>query len=392
LENEIVLVDDAPPTAPATSSGKLQQVGGVKSFRIASTAGKGAALRTALEHATGDIILISGCRPRIRSVGLSKPAATDPRSRADVVYGSRFTGGTHRVLLFWHLHGQPPPHAAVEHALQSQPHRHGKPATRSSAVNASRDEAYVRRFGIEPELTAKLARRRYPSTKPASIMPAAITPKARKSTGKTASPPSGSFPLPVFRLTTAGALAARLRPTYAQILVVGQRPSPALRRFFSTSPVALLAPNENRTAARVNSCDSPIALSTCDGSREPTAHADPLETATPSRSSPSNSPSSSQPSKLKLIVLPDAQVRVTVAMRSGNPSRDLLAKSLGQPEQPALLVPHLRGRQFGAPSPTNDRRHVLRARAPGRSRGCANSNGAIFVPRRAYSTPMPFGP
>ena len=72
---------------------------------------------------------------------------------------------------------------------------------------------------------------------------------------------------------------------------------------YATSSAVFPLPKEKRTAARANSCDNPIAWSTCDGSSEPTAQADPLETATPSRSSPSNKPSSSQPSKLKLIVL-----------------------------------------------------------------------------------------
>jgi glycosyltransferase involved in cell wall biosynthesis len=67
--------------------------------------GKGAALRTGLQQARGDIILIQDADleydPR------DYPALLKPilGGQADVVYGSRFLGGPHRVLFFWHYVG-----------------------------------------------------------------------------------------------------------------------------------------------------------------------------------------------------------------------------------------------------------------------------------------------
>lgn len=67
--------------------------------------GKGAALRTALEHATGDLVLIQDADLEYDPADYPQLLAPLLDGRADVVYGSRFLGGTHRVLFFWHYFG-----------------------------------------------------------------------------------------------------------------------------------------------------------------------------------------------------------------------------------------------------------------------------------------------
>ena len=100
-----------------------------------------------------------------------------------------------------------------------------------------------------------------------------------------------------------GAALAPEKPHRANCRSRGTTRSSAAK-IVSTSPADEFLPKLNRTAARASSHDNPIAVSTCDGSSEPTAQADPLDTATPSKSKPSNNPLVSQPTKLKFTVLP----------------------------------------------------------------------------------------
>jgi len=101
LRREIILVDDG------STDGTRELLGTMKDrYRVIlheRNRGKGAALRTGFEHATGDVVLV-------QDADLEYDPAEYPRllkplveNRADVVFGSRFTGGdSHRVLFFWH--------------------------------------------------------------------------------------------------------------------------------------------------------------------------------------------------------------------------------------------------------------------------------------------------
>jgi glycosyltransferase involved in cell wall biosynthesis len=103
LANEILLVDDGSTDGTRDI---LKEIEGADNLRIVyheKNQGKGAAVRTGLEHATGDVVLIQDADleydPRDYPT-LLKPIE---EGIADVVYGSRFLGGPRRPAMFWHM-------------------------------------------------------------------------------------------------------------------------------------------------------------------------------------------------------------------------------------------------------------------------------------------------
>jgi glycosyltransferase involved in cell wall biosynthesis len=161
LEKEVVLVDDASTDGTSDVLKRVQHDGKIKVFAHPYNRGKGAALRTALEHATGDILLIQDADLEYDPADFPKLLQPILDGRADVVYGSRFLGGTHRVLLYWHF-------AANKLLtflsnmfcnLNLSDMETGYKAFRRKCLEGITLNSD--RFGIEPELTAKLARRRY---------------------------------------------------------------------------------------------------------------------------------------------------------------------------------------------------------------------------------------
>ncbi len=100
---QIVVVDDFSNDG---TRDKLREAEGITLLEHDRNRGKGAAIRTALPHATGDVIIIQDADleydPR------DYRALLEPiiGGKADIVYGARFgSSGTHRVLFFWHMLG-----------------------------------------------------------------------------------------------------------------------------------------------------------------------------------------------------------------------------------------------------------------------------------------------
>jgi len=100
VEREIVLVDDG--STDGTRDWLKDNAGGARVILHEKNRGKGAAVRTGIAAATGDFLIIQDAD--LEYDPADYPALLTPLldGRADVVFGSRFLGGPHRVLLFWH--------------------------------------------------------------------------------------------------------------------------------------------------------------------------------------------------------------------------------------------------------------------------------------------------
>jgi glycosyltransferase involved in cell wall biosynthesis len=123
--------------------------------------GKGAALRTGFEAATGDVILIQDADLEYNPA--EYPLLLEPiiSGKADAVFGSRFMGGRpHRVVFFWHMVGNRflTLLSNMFTNLNLTDVETGYKAFRASLIKSIQLEE--ERFGFEPEVTAKLARKR----------------------------------------------------------------------------------------------------------------------------------------------------------------------------------------------------------------------------------------
>ena len=159
VEKEIIVVDDGSTDG---SREKLQQFENLDRIRVLyhdRNQGKGAAIRTGLAAAEGDLVIIQDADleydPREIPL-LMQPILA---GRADVVYGSRFMGaGPHRVLYFWHYLGNQliTLLSNMLTNLNLTDMETGYKLFRREVIQSITIEES--RFGLEPEITAKVAK------------------------------------------------------------------------------------------------------------------------------------------------------------------------------------------------------------------------------------------
>ncbi len=161
LPTEIVIVDDGSTDGSRNVLSKVDGKGGVRVILHQRNMGKGAAVRTGIEAARGDVILIQDAdleyNPRDYRV-LLKPLRD---GIADVVYGSRFLGGPRRAVMFWHMIANQlltfMTNILYNTILSDM--ETGYKVFRREVVRGMVLRAH--RFDFEPEFTAKVLKRRY---------------------------------------------------------------------------------------------------------------------------------------------------------------------------------------------------------------------------------------
>jgi glycosyltransferase involved in cell wall biosynthesis len=162
IAKEIIVVDDCSTDGTQAILSELEGPDVRVVFQPVNQ-GKGAALREGFRHATGDVVLV-------QDADLEYDPAEYPRliqpileNRADVVFGSRFIGDSHRVLYYWHSV------ANTVLTILSNMFTNLNLTDMETCYKVFRREVLAgltlrsNRFGFEPEITAKIARKRSPA-------------------------------------------------------------------------------------------------------------------------------------------------------------------------------------------------------------------------------------
>jgi len=162
-EKEIIIVDDYSKDGTREILHQMEICARIPSARFfyhSLNQGKGAALRTGIAAATGDIVIVQDADLEYDPAQYGTLIEPIAGGLADVVYGSRFLSGPHRVLFFWHSLGNRilTLLSNMMTDLNLTDMETGYKAFRREVFSKIRIEE--NRFGFEPEITAKIAKLR----------------------------------------------------------------------------------------------------------------------------------------------------------------------------------------------------------------------------------------
>jgi glycosyltransferase involved in cell wall biosynthesis len=159
IRKQVICVDDFSTDGTRELLAKLHAAGRIDVLRLhEGNRGKGAAIRTALGASTGNVVIVQDADLEYDPAdwpGLLEPIID---GRADAVFGSRFLGGPHRVLYFWHSVGNSAL-TTLSNMLTNLNLTDMETCYKAIRGDLARALPLVsNRFGFEPEVTARLAR------------------------------------------------------------------------------------------------------------------------------------------------------------------------------------------------------------------------------------------
>ena len=161
IQKEIICVDDASTDGTKEILESLLAAGKIDTlFRQSVNCGKGAAIRRALSLSTGDIVIVQDAD--LEYDPADWPVLFEPiiDGRADACFGSRFLGGPHRVLYYWHSVGNRmlTTFSNMLTNLNLTDMETCYKAIRGDLARSLAPKLTADRFGFEPEITARLAK------------------------------------------------------------------------------------------------------------------------------------------------------------------------------------------------------------------------------------------
>ena len=161
VRKQVICVDDCSTDGTREELQRLHAAGRIDVLQLhEQNKGKGAAIRTALAASTGNVVIVQDAD--LEYDPADWPMMLDPiiDGRADAVFGSRFLGGPHRVLYFWHSVGNWAL-TTFSNMLTNLNLTDMETCYKAIRGDIARSLHLTSdRFGFEPEVTARLAQRK----------------------------------------------------------------------------------------------------------------------------------------------------------------------------------------------------------------------------------------